>query len=78
MFDPDRIAERATYDDPHQYAAGISTVIVNGEVVIDGGDHTGALPGRVLRRESAGEAGQARRQAISRPGESSPAGRRTS
>ena len=32
------------------YAVGISTVVVNGEVVVDGGDHTGALPGRVLRR----------------------------
>jgi N-acyl-D-aspartate/D-glutamate deacylase len=50
VFDPVRIAERATYDAPHQYAAGVSTVLVNGEVVIDGGDHTGALPGRVLRR----------------------------
>ena len=50
VFDPSRIAERATYDDPHQYAAGVSTVLVNGDVVIDGGDHTGALPGRVLRR----------------------------
>jgi N-acyl-D-aspartate/D-glutamate deacylase len=49
VFDPATIAERATYDEPHQYAAGISTVVVNGEVVIDGGDHTGVLPGRVLR-----------------------------
>ena len=49
VFDPDSIADRATYDDPHQYAAGVATVIVNGTVVIDGGDHTGALPGRVLR-----------------------------
>jgi N-acyl-D-amino-acid deacylase len=52
VFDPARIAERATYEDPHQYAAGVSTVLVNGEVVVDGGDHTGALPGRVLRRRS--------------------------
>jgi N-acyl-D-aspartate/D-glutamate deacylase len=50
IFDQHTIAERATYDDPHQYAAGISTVIVNGVVVIDAGDHTGELPGRVLRR----------------------------
>jgi N-acyl-D-amino-acid deacylase len=49
VFDPHAIADRATYDDPHQYAAGVSTVVVNGAVVIDGGDHTGALPGRVLR-----------------------------
>ena len=50
VFEPARIADRATYDDPHRYAVGVSTVVVNGEVVIDGGDHTGALPGRVLRR----------------------------
>ena len=50
IFDPRTVAERATYDDPHQYAAGISTVIVNGVVVIDGGEHSGALPGQVLRR----------------------------
>ena len=50
VFDPARIAERATYDDPHQYSVGVSTVLVNGDVVLDGGDHTGALPGRVLKR----------------------------
>jgi N-acyl-D-aspartate/D-glutamate deacylase len=50
IFDPARITEHATYDDPHRYATGVSTVIVNGEVVLDGGDHTGALSGRVLRR----------------------------
>ena len=54
VFDPDTIAERATYEDPHQYAAGISTVIVNGEIVVDGGEHTGAVPGRVLRRGDGG------------------------
>ena len=50
VFDADHIADRATYDDPHRYAVGVSTVIVNGDVVVDGGDHTGALPGRLLRR----------------------------
>jgi N-acyl-D-amino-acid deacylase len=50
VFDPARIAEHATYDDPHQYSVGVSTVLVNGEVVLDGGDHTGVLPGRVLKR----------------------------
>jgi N-acyl-D-aspartate/D-glutamate deacylase len=49
VFDPATVAEQATYDDPHRYAAGVSTVVVNGEVVIDAGEHTGALPGRVLR-----------------------------
>jgi N-acyl-D-amino-acid deacylase len=52
VFDPNVIADRATYDDPHQYAAGIPTVIVNGVLVIDAGEHTEALPGQVLRRGS--------------------------
>lgn len=50
VFDPSRIADVATYEKPHQYATGVSTVVVNGDVVIDAGEHTGALPGRVLRR----------------------------
>jgi N-acyl-D-aspartate/D-glutamate deacylase len=50
VFEPARIADQSTYPEPHRYATGVSTVIVNGEVVIDGGDHTGALPGSVLRR----------------------------
>jgi N-acyl-D-aspartate/D-glutamate deacylase len=50
LFNPETIADRATYDDPHQYAAGISTVMVNGVVVIDGGEHSGELPGQLLRR----------------------------
>ena len=49
LFDP-AIIDRSTYDDPHQYPAGIGAVIVNGTIVIDGGEHTGALPGRLLRR----------------------------
>jgi len=50
VFDPTRITDHATYDEPHRYASGVSTVLVNGEVVVDGGDHTGVLPGRLLRR----------------------------
>jgi len=50
IFDPTRISDHATYDEPHRYASGVSTVLVNGEVVVDGGDHTGVLPGRLLRR----------------------------
>jgi N-acyl-D-aspartate/D-glutamate deacylase len=49
VFDPQTVADRATFTNPHQYAVGIPYVIVNGEVVLDGGQHTGALPGRVLR-----------------------------
>jgi len=50
VFDPARIADRSTYEEPHRYAAGVSTVVVNGQVTIDDGDHTGALAGRVVRR----------------------------
>jgi N-acyl-D-aspartate/D-glutamate deacylase len=49
VFDPDRVTDRATFEDPHRYAEGIDIVIVNGERVIDEGRHTGATPGRVLR-----------------------------
>jgi N-acyl-D-amino-acid deacylase len=54
VFDPATIADRATYEDPHRYPSGVRTVIVNGVVVIDEGEHTGALPGRVLRRDARG------------------------
>jgi N-acyl-D-amino-acid deacylase len=49
VFDPDRIQDHATYDEPHQYATGILHVAVNGELVLRDGEHTGALPGRVIR-----------------------------
>ncbi len=48
VFDPDRVIDRATFDDPHQYPEGIDDVIVNGVAVIRGGEHTGAFPGRPL------------------------------
>jgi len=56
IFDPATIIDRATYDDPHQYPRGITTVIINGVVVVESGHHTGALPGQVLRRGPAGVA----------------------
>jgi N-acyl-D-amino-acid deacylase len=56
VFDPATIIDHATYEDPHRYPSGISTVIVNGIVVVESGQHTGALPGRVLRRGPAGVA----------------------
>ena len=48
VFDPDRVIDRATFAEPHQYAEGFEYVLVNGAVVVDGGEHTGARPGRVL------------------------------
>ena len=52
LFDPGKVQDRATYEDPHQYPAGIPWVIVNGVVVIRNGEHTGAKAGKALRRES--------------------------
>jgi N-acyl-D-amino-acid deacylase len=49
VFDPERIQDHATYDEPHQYATGVEHVAVNGTLVLRDGEHTGALPGRVVR-----------------------------
>lgn len=49
VFDPATIADHATYAQPHQYATGVSEVLVNGQVVIRAGEHTGAKPGRFVR-----------------------------
>ncbi len=48
VFNPDTIIDKATYENPHQYSAGVEYVIVNGKLVLDGGKHTGARPGKVL------------------------------
>jgi len=49
VFGPETITDHATFEEPHQYATGVRHVFVNGEQVVDGGQHTGALPGRVVR-----------------------------
>ena len=48
IFDQDRVIDRATFENPHQFPVGIEYVIVNGQVTIDKGQHTGALAGRVI------------------------------
>ena len=53
VFDQSTIADTATFEKPHAYAAGIPYVLVNGVVVVRKGEHTGALPGQVLK--NAGE-----------------------
>ena len=50
VFDPATVRSTATYEEPRSYPVGIETVVVNGTLVIDGGEHTGALPGRGIRR----------------------------
>jgi N-acyl-D-amino-acid deacylase len=47
-FDAAHVTDRATYEEPHRYAGGVEYVLVNGRVVVDRAEHTGALPGRVL------------------------------
>jgi N-acyl-D-amino-acid deacylase len=49
VFDPAAIADRATYEKPHQYAVGMRHVFVNGVQVLRNGEHTGAMPGRFVR-----------------------------
>ena len=49
VFDPETIQDHATFVDPHQYATGMMHVFVNGEQVLEDGQHTGAMPGRVVR-----------------------------
>jgi dihydroorotase/N-acyl-D-amino-acid deacylase len=58
VFDPDKIRDVATFEDPHRFGEGVSEVIVNGIPVMTDGVLTSALPGRVLR----GQRAEGRRQ----------------
>ena len=49
IFDPATIADRAAFEKPHQYAVGMKHVLVNGQIVLKDGEHTGATPGRALK-----------------------------
>lgn len=51
IFDEDRVIDKATWKDPHQYPDGIVYVIVNGTVVIQESEHTGSLPGQILKKQ---------------------------
>ena len=50
VFDPGTIIDRATYERPHQLSEGVRHVLVNGVAVVSDGRHTGALPGRAVRK----------------------------
>ncbi|HEX3413956.1 MAG TPA: D-aminoacylase [Stellaceae bacterium] len=58
IFDPADFKDRATYAEPHQYPTGArTTVLVNGVIVVENAQHTGATPGMVLRRAADGSVG---------------------
>lgn len=48
VFDPKTVANRATFDEPHQYSTGVRHVLVNGVPVLRDGEHAGAKPGRAV------------------------------
>jgi N-acyl-D-amino-acid deacylase len=52
IFDEKTVADRATFEQPKQYAVGIDYVVVNGQVVIERGAHNGAKPGMILKRKT--------------------------
>lgn len=54
LFDPDTVDDLATFENPHQLSTGVSTVIVNGIVVVENGKHNGQKSGRVLRKNIKG------------------------
>jgi N-acyl-D-aspartate/D-glutamate deacylase len=51
VFNPKSIIDKADFDNPYQYSEGIEQVIINGKMVIENGEHTGELAGRVLKKE---------------------------
>lgn len=52
LFDESKVIDMSTWTNPHQYPVGIEYVIVNGQTVIHRGDHTGLLPGSILKKET--------------------------
>jgi N-acyl-D-amino-acid deacylase len=52
VFDPDKVQDLSQFSDPHHYATGFAAVLVNGVVVVRNDQHTGARPGKALRRLS--------------------------
>jgi len=51
LFDPERIGDPSTYEDPKEHPLGVRAVWVNGTLVVEEGRHTGARPGRILEKE---------------------------
>jgi N-acyl-D-amino-acid deacylase len=60
VFDPEKIQDHATFEEPHQYATGVRHVFVNGQQVLKDGEHTGATPGRIVRGAGTATTSQSR------------------
>jgi N-acyl-D-amino-acid deacylase len=54
LFDPERIRDKATFENPHQYSEGVVHVIVNGVMTVEGGEHTKERAGMIIRNERSG------------------------
>lgn len=52
LFDPERFLDGATYADPKRHPAGLNTVVINGEIVVEEGKSSGVRPGKVIRKSS--------------------------
>ncbi|MEK7220090.1 MAG: D-aminoacylase, partial [candidate division NC10 bacterium] len=50
LFDPDRVQDIATYEEPIRYPVGVHTVLVNGVVTVEAGEHTGVRAGRIVTK----------------------------
>jgi len=50
IFDPEKITDKATFSDPHQYSEGIQLLVINGKIVIEDGNYNGKLAGKALRK----------------------------
>jgi N-acyl-D-amino-acid deacylase len=48
VFDPETVRDRSTFEQPHQYAEGVSLVVINGQIAFENGSMTAAHPGRIL------------------------------
>jgi len=57
LFDPDKIQDKATWSEPHQYPEGLPYVIVNGKIVVDNSELSGQLPGKILKNDGHGLVG---------------------
>lgn len=50
VFNPATVIDQATFAEPHQFPLGVDLVVVNGQIVVEKGQHSGKLPGRIIRR----------------------------